>query len=140
MGLDLRGDHRFHGACAKREPLGTTCDERSFADESLAHRVRLSGFFLDRREVTVAEFEACVRLGRCKPPPFERGARRFKQANYPVTLVTWDDAQAFCAFRGARLPTEAEFERAARGPVGRRFPWGQLPSTRLANHGRLAST
>ncbi|HEY3253203.1 MAG TPA: SUMF1/EgtB/PvdO family nonheme iron enzyme [Polyangiaceae bacterium] len=121
----------------EREPLGTTCDERSFADESLAHRVRLSGFFLDRREVTVAEFEACVRVGRCKSPPFERGARRFKQPNYPITLVTWDDAQAFCAFRGARLPTEAEFERAARGPSGRRFPWGELPNTRLANHGRL---
>ncbi|HKO49945.1 MAG TPA: formylglycine-generating enzyme family protein [Polyangiaceae bacterium] len=121
----------------QREPLGASCDERSFADEMLAHRVRLSAFFLDRREVTVAEFEACVRVGRCKPPPFDRGARRFKQPNYPVSLVTWDDAQAFCAFRGARLATEAEFERAARGPSGRRFPWGQSPNTRLANHGRL---
>jgi formylglycine-generating enzyme required for sulfatase activity len=121
----------------EHEPLATSCDERSFADESLAHRVRLSGYFLDRREVTVADFEACVRLGRCKPPPFEQGARRFRQPNFPVTLVTWDDAQAFCAFRGARLPTEAEFERAARGSAGRRFPWGQLPNARLANHGRL---
>ena len=121
----------------EHEPLATTCDERSFADESLAHRVRLSGFFLDRREVTVAEFEACVRVGRCKAPPYERGARRFEQPHFPVTLVTWDDAQAFCTFRGARLPTEAEFERAARGPAGRRFPWGQFPNTRLANHGRL---
>ena len=121
----------------EHEPLATTCDERSFADESLAHRVRLSGFFLDRREVTVGEFDACVRVGRCKSPPFERGARRFKQPRFPVTLVTWDDAQAYCAFRGARLPTEAEFERAARGPAGRRFPWGQLPNARLANHGRL---
>ena len=121
----------------EREPLATSCDERSFADESSAHRVRLSGYFLDRREVTVAEYDSCVRVGRCKPAPYERGARRFKQPNFPVTLVTWDDAQAFCAYRGARLPTEAEFERAARGPAGRRFPWGQLPNTRLANHGRL---
>jgi len=121
----------------EREPLAATCDERSFADESLAHRVRLSGYFLDRREVTVAEFDACVRVGRCKAPPYERGAQRFKQPNFPVTLVTWDDAQAFCAFRGARLPTEAEFERAARGPAGRRFPWGQLPNAHVANHGRL---
>jgi len=121
----------------EHEPLATSCDERSFADEAVAHRVHLSGFFLDRREVTVAEFDACVRVGRCKAPPFARGARRFKQPNFPVTLVTWDDAQAFCAFRGARLPTEAEFERAARGPAGRRFPWGQLPNARLANHGRL---
>ena len=121
----------------EREPLGATCDERNFADESPTHRVRLSGFFLDRREVTVADFDACVRVGRCKPPPYEKGAQRFRQPNYPVTLVTWDDAQAFCAFRGARLPTEAEFERAARGASARRFPWGQLPNSRLANHGRL---
>ena len=121
----------------EREPLGTSCDERSFADESLAHRVRLSAFFLDRREVTVADFEACVRVGRCKPPPYEKGAQRFKQPHFPVTLVNWDDAQTFCAFRGARLPTEAEFERAARGASGRRFPWGELPNSRLANHGRL---
>ena len=121
----------------EREPLGATCDERSFADESLAHRVRLSGFFLDRREVTVAEYQACERVGRCQPAPFERGALRFKQPDFPITLVTWDDARAYCAFRGARLPTEAEFERAARGPAGRRFPWGQLANTRLANHGRL---
>jgi len=121
----------------EREPLAASCDESSFADESLSHRVRLSGYFLDRREVTVAEYDACVRVGRCKAPPFERGALRFKRANLPVTLVTWDDAQAFCAFRGARLPTEAEFERAARGSTGRRFPWGQLPNARLANHGRL---
>ena len=121
----------------EHEPLATSCDERSFADESPSHRVRLSGFLLDRREVTVGEFDACVRVGRCKPPPFERGASRFRQTDFPVTLVTWDDAQAFCAFRGARLPTEAEFERAARGRTGRRFPWGQLPNTRLANHGRL---
>jgi len=121
----------------EREPLATSCDERSFADESLSHRVRLSGYFMDRREVTVSEFDACVRVGRCKPPPYERGAQRFRQPNFPVTLVTWEDAQTFCAFRGARLPTEAEFERAARGTAGRRFPWGELPNTHLANYGRL---
>lgn len=121
----------------RREPLGGTCDERSFSDELSAHLVELSGFFLDRREVSVADYQACVRMGRCKPPPYERGARRFQEPNLPVSFVTWDDAQAFCAFRGARLPTEAEFERAARGRTGRRFPWGQLVNDRLANHGRM---
>ncbi len=108
----------------EREPLGTTCDERSFADESLAHRVRLSGYFLDRREVTVAEFAACVRVGRCKSPPFERGAERFKQPLYPVTLVTWDDAQAFCAFRGARLPTEGRVRARSTRGAGPSFSLG----------------
>lgn len=121
----------------QREPLAATCDERTFSDEQARHRVRLSGFFLDRREVSVGDYEACVRIGRCKAPPFERGGQRFNQLTFPVTFVTWDDAQAFCAFRGARLPTEAEFERAARGVTGRRFPWGELANDHLSNHGRL---
>ncbi len=130
----------------EREPLAATCDERSFADELVQHRVHLSGFFLDRAEVSLGDYEACVRLRRCKAVPYERGALRFKRASFPVTFVSWDDAQAFCTFRGARLPTEAEFERAARGAlppsgitkrVGRRFPWGELANGHLANHGRL---
>jgi formylglycine-generating enzyme len=121
----------------EREPLATTCDEQTFANELTRHYVKLSGFFLDRTEVTVADYDACVRVGRCTAPPYEQGARRFRQANFPVTLVTWDDAQNFCAFRGARLPTEAEFERAARGQTGRHFPWGALANGHLANHGRL---
>ncbi len=121
----------------EREPLATTCDEQTFANEIARHHVKLSGFFLDRTEVTVADYDACVRLGRCKAPPYEQGARRFRQANFPVTLVTWDEARNFCAFRGARLPTEAEFERAARGQTGRRFPWGDYANGHLANHGRL---
>ncbi len=124
-------------ALCEREPLAPICDERSFADELTQHRVHLSGFFLDRTEVTVADYDTCVRLRRCKAPPYERGAERFKHALFPVTFVSWENARAFCGFRGGRLPTEAEFERAARGPTGRRFPWGQLANGHLANHGRL---
>ncbi len=124
-------------ALCEHEPLAATCDERSFADELLRHRVRLSSYYLDRHEVTVAEYASCVRVGRCAPPPYDRGAQRFERATFPVTFVTWDDASRFCAARGARLPTEAEFERAARGQNGRRFPWGELPNDHLANHGRL---
>ncbi len=121
----------------EHEPLAATCDERSFGDELLQHRVKLSTFFMDRREVSVADYAACVRIGRCKAPPYDRGARRFERSSLPVTFVTWDDASSFCAARGARLPTEAEFERAARGANARRFPWGELANDRLANHGRL---
>jgi formylglycine-generating enzyme required for sulfatase activity len=65
------------------------------------------------------------------------GAARFAQPRYPVSLVTGEDARRYCAFRGARLPSEAEFERAARGPLGRRYPWGELYNSRVSNHGRL---
>jgi len=121
----------------EREPLATTCDEQTFANELARHAVKLSGFFLDRTEVTVRDYLACVRVGRCKLPPYEQGGRRFARPDFPVTLVTWEDARDFCQFRGARLPTEAEFERAARGPSGRRFPWGDFANGHRANHGRL---
>ena len=90
-----------------------------------------------RTEVTVADYQRCVRVGRCGPAGLERGARRFRAPSYPVTLVTFDDAKRYCAFRGGRLPTEAEFERAARGAARRAYPWGQQYNARVANHGRL---
>lgn len=122
--------------CA-REPLGHRCREELFSDEMEAHLVTLDAFWLDRTEVTVAEYAHCVRLGRCRPIPFSEGARRFDVPSFPASLVTWNDARDYCRFRGARLPTEAEFERAARGAAGRRYPWGDLWNSRAANHGRL---
>ncbi|HEY4158534.1 MAG TPA: SUMF1/EgtB/PvdO family nonheme iron enzyme [Polyangiaceae bacterium] len=123
-------------ALCAREPLPTYCDPQVFADEQERHRVHLSAFLLDRREVSVEDYASCVRVGRCEPVPFSAGSR-FARPDYPATFVTWYDASAYCAFRGARLPSEAEFERAARGVTGRRFPWGDDPSMHRANHGRL---
>jgi formylglycine-generating enzyme required for sulfatase activity len=122
--------------CA-REPLGHRCREELFSDELHAHTVTLPAYWLDRLEVTVAAYGRCVALRRCRPAPFAEGARRFDRPSYPMTLVSWEDARQYCRFRGARLPTEAEYERAARGTTGRRFPWGELWNARLANHGRL---
>jgi formylglycine-generating enzyme len=121
----------------KREPLPDRCDEGTFASETPVHRERVPGFWMARTEVTVAEYARCVALGRCEPAAYAGGAARFAQARYPVTMVTFDDAKRYCAFRGGRLPTEAEFERAARGAARRRYPWGQAFHGRLANHGRL---
>jgi formylglycine-generating enzyme required for sulfatase activity len=125
--------------CTK-EMHGHLCDARLFADEGPLRTVSLSAYYLDRLEVTVAEYGRCVSASRCRPLPFSEGGRRFDRPSYPATLVTWEEAREFCTFRGARLPTEAEFERAARGPLGRRFPWGDLYNSHAANHGRLAWT
>lgn len=122
--------------CA-REPLGRRCREEMFSDELPRRRVRLSGYWLDRTEVTVRDYSRCVALRRCKPVPFDQGGKRFDRPSYPVSLVRHSDAEAYCRFRGGRLPTEAELERAARGPKGRRYPWGNLYNSRAANHGRL---
>lgn len=120
----------------KREPLPDRCDETTFADEMPAHRAQVAGFWMARTEVSVAEYSRCVAGGRCQAPAFEGGARRFERPRYPVTRVSFDDAQRYCAFRGGRLPTEAEFERAARGLARRTYPWGDAYHARLANHGR----
>jgi formylglycine-generating enzyme required for sulfatase activity len=117
--------------------FGERCKDTLFVNEMPQHRVTLSAYWLDRTEVTVGEYRRCVELGRCRPIAFEEGARRYDVENFPASLVSWDDAQNFCRFRGARLPTEAEFERAARGANGRRYPWGRFYNSRAANHGRL---
>lgn len=121
----------------KREPLPHRCDETTFENEAPLRRENVAGFWMARTEVTVAQYQRCVAVGRCGPAGFERGARRFRAPSYPVTLVTFDDAQRYCRFRAGRLPTEAEFERAARGAARRAYPWGQHYHGRLANHGRL---
>jgi formylglycine-generating enzyme required for sulfatase activity len=124
-------------AC-RREPLGPRCEEKMFANELAAHQVTLSPFWLDRTEVALGEYRRCVAAGACSHPPYEEGGARFARDELPASLVSWADAAAYCKFAGKRLPTEAEWERAARGPSGRRFPWGEHYATRRANHGRFA--
>jgi len=121
----------------RREPLPSRCDEGTFENETPPHREQVAGFWMARTEVTVAEYARCVAAGRCGPADFQGGGGRFQRPTFPVTLVTFDDARHYCAFRGGRLPTEAEFERAARGAARRQYPWGKTFNGSLANHGRL---
>jgi formylglycine-generating enzyme len=109
--------------------------EKAFVNEFDAHEVSLSAFYIDRTEVTVAAYRRCVELGRCTLPPFAAGGQRFDRPDYPVVLVTWNEANDYCRFTGGRLPTEAEWERAARGTSGRRFPWGNTYNKTFCNHG-----
>jgi formylglycine-generating enzyme required for sulfatase activity len=102
-----------------------------------AHTVTLSSFELDRVEVTVAEYRRCVAVGTCSPPQPPDDVTW--AGNIPVTYVRWEDASTYCRWAAGRLPTEAEWEYAARGSEGREFPWGHIYNPHLANHGAWAN-
>jgi formylglycine-generating enzyme required for sulfatase activity len=122
------------------EMLESDCNDARalFLAETHPHGVTIASFELDRTEVTVAEYARCVAAETCQPPGFTPGDPRYDQPEFPVTYVRWEDAAAYCSWSGARLPTEAEWELAARGPTGRQFPWGNVYNPHLCNHGALA--
>ncbi len=93
--------------------------------ERPAHEVAVPPFFIDKTEVTNEEYAEFVRAtGYAPPPDWENGTFKVGMANRPVVNVTWNDALAYAEWAGKRLPTEAEWEFAARGPDNRLYPWG----------------
>ena len=110
--------------------MGT--DTAGQGDERPAHVVTLAPFFLDTTEVTHTAYGECVKAGACRPPDpriLSRFGGVFVGPQKPVTGISWNDARAYCTFRGKRLPREAEMERAIRGDDGRRYPWGNEAPT-----------
>ncbi|MBN1310493.1 MAG: SUMF1/EgtB/PvdO family nonheme iron enzyme [Anaerolineae bacterium] len=115
--------------------------EEGFPDEVPVHTVYVDAFYIDLTEVTNEQYRKCVEAGACRPPDrtdccSEKGLgvwpsyydnRKFD--DYPVIFINWHDALAYCAWRGARLLTEAEWEKASRGADGRTYPWGSEEPT-----------
>ena len=94
--------------------------------EKPAHTVTLPAFYMDVYEVTRARYQECVTAGACSEVENVANIDSFyREPNYPMSAVDWDMATAYCAWRSARLPSEAEWEKAARGTDGRTYPWGE---------------
>ncbi|MCZ7582196.1 MAG: formylglycine-generating enzyme family protein [Deltaproteobacteria bacterium] len=107
-------------------------DEACKPDELPFHEVRLSAFWLDRVEVSQEEYRACVDAASCAAPAILDDPE-LTADDQPVVGVNWMMAADFCAWKGKRLPTEAEWEKAARGPGGAVYPWGDAWDPSFAN-------
>jgi formylglycine-generating enzyme required for sulfatase activity len=106
-------------------------------DEKPAHKVQISAFFIDKYEVTVKQYAAFLQESGGDRPAEWRTMNKTANQNRPVMGVDWADAARYCKWAGKRLPTEAEWEKAARGTDGRLYPWGNDPPTPLhANYGK----
>jgi len=123
-----------------------TDDEKRLEDEHPEHQVYLNAFYIDKFEVTNAAYKKFVDetghrvprpvfQGREYPNAWENDTYPEGKANYPVVFVTWSDADAYCKWAGKRLPTEAEWEKAARGIDKRIYPWGNEFDPTLLNSG-----
>ena len=103
--------------------VDTQCSD----DEKPYHKVTLSAYYMDMTEVTQSEYKKCIDAGECDTPTCDWNPTG--TPNRPVVCVNWTQAGEYCAWAGKRLPTEAEWEKAARGTDGRKYPWGNEDAT-----------
>jgi formylglycine-generating enzyme required for sulfatase activity len=98
--------------------------EDGLPDSRPMHRVYVSAYWLDKYAVTNRQYRQCVEAGGCPFPKDQSSYDDAARAEHPATNVMWSQARGYCRWQGKRLPTEAEWEKAARGTDGRLYPWG----------------
>jgi formylglycine-generating enzyme required for sulfatase activity len=120
---------RFWMGAQASDPAGRGYDPKAEPHEGPVHEVEVAGFWVQRQEVSAALYAACLEAGWCRADEVSQGGGFDalgdpSRASWPVNGVSWQGAVRLCDWLGGRLPTEAEWELAARGTDGRRFPWG----------------
>lgn len=130
------------GAAMRFVPAGNFImgSDSGYDNEKPAHSVYVDDFYIDKYEVTNALYKACVDAGACQSPKQTNSFTResyygnSEYDDYPVLYVDWEDAASYCQWRGMSLPTEAQWEKAARGTDGRTYPWGNKIDEGYANY------
>ncbi len=121
----------------------TMGSDKGDPDEQPIHSIYLENFYIDKFEITNGLYQACVMDGVCQVPSSTSSSTHLnyysdpKYGDYPVIYVDWNMAKSYCEWRDSRLPTEAEWEKAARGTDARTYPWGEGIGCNFANFGGL---
>jgi formylglycine-generating enzyme required for sulfatase activity len=129
----------FNGSqLATQKPIGfCNVDYETDLEHMRTRSVYVDAFAIDRDEVSVTDYRRCVAVGGCDLDPLISGDERYIRDGWPMVNVTWLEAEDFCRWRGGRLPTEAEWERAARGDnPDATWPWGIEERLKDFNHGQ----
>jgi len=131
------GEFTMGSTAAEIETFQSDCPKCDFSNEGPAHTVYLDGFWIDRTEITNAMYKMCVADNQACKTPVSKGTIEYDSSDYdlyPIVRVSWSQANAYCAWAGRSLPTEAQWEKAARGTDGRIFPWGNNIGCLFANY------
>lgn len=108
--------------------------DSAYTNEKPVHEVFLNAYWIDKHEVTNNQYKLCVEAGQCSMPKNAEFLNFQKYENQPAVNITWLQAKEYCNWAERDLPTEAQWEKAARGPNGQIYPWGDLqPDIKIAN-------